>query len=234
MNIVAIDTATEAFSVALKCHSEQSGSNTLHRYSIEPRMHAKLLLPALDDLFAEAELSRSMLNAVAFGRGPGAFTGVRIATAASQAIAMAFNIPVAPVSTLAAIALRAHREKGAEKIAVAIDARMGEVYWGAYRINNGLPELHGEEKVCAPDQVPKVGTEWTAAGTGWDVWAEQLQRASGAEIINELPALPHALDILQIGENIIKQGKGVDAAKALPVYLRDNVAKTEAERAATK
>ena len=130
MNIVAIDTATEAFSVALK-----SGDQTLHRYSVEPRMHAKLLLPALDELFAEAQITRSMLEGVAFGRGPGAFTGVRIATAASQAIAMAFDLPVAPVSTLAAIAKRVHREKGFNKVAVAIDARMGEVYLSLIHIS---------------------------------------------------------------------------------------------------
>ena len=234
MNIVAIDTATEAFSVALQYNNDK----TLHRYSIESRMHAKLLLPALDELFAEAGIERPDLNAVAFGRGPGAFTGVRIATAASQAIAMAFELPLAPVSTLAAIALRAHREQGVNNIAVAIDARMGEVYWGAYRINNGLPELYDHEQVCAPGDVPELGSEWTAAGTGWDVWAEQLQNASGAAIVDamdgEMPALPHALDILQIGRSIIEQGAGVDAAEALPVYLRDNVAKTEAQRKTAK
>ena len=229
MNIVAIDTATEAFSVALKC-----GSQTLHRYSIEPRMHAKLLLPALDELFAEAQVTRAELDGVAFGRGPGAFTGVRIATAASQAIAMAFDIPVAPVSTLAAIAQRAHREKGLNNIAVAIDARMGEVYWGAYAMHKGQPELHGEEIVCAPDKVSALDASWTAAGTGWDVWSEPLQLASSATITADIPALPHALDILHIGEQMIEQGLGVDAAEALPVYLRDNVAKTEAERLAAK
>ncbi len=225
MNIVAIDTATEAFSVALKC-----GEEICFRYSVEPRMHAKLLLPALDELFAEAQLARSSLDAVAFGRGPGAFTGVRIATAAAQAIGLAHDLPLAPVSNLAAIALRAHRETAAVRFAVAMDARMGEVYWGAYEVDASHPVLSGEERVCHPSDVAKLDSDWQAAGTGWEVYADELSGVSGVASDPIAATLPHALDILAIGEQMISHGSGVDAADALPVYLRDNVARTEAQR----
>ena len=230
MNIVAIDTATEAFSVALKC-----GDDVHHRYDVQPRMHAQLLLPALDELFVEAGIEPSALDAVAFGRGPGAFTGVRIATAAAQAIAMAHDLPVAPVSTLAAIARRAHREASESHIAVAIDARMGEVYWGAYQIQDGNPMPVLDERVCLPSAVGLMsaagsGGKWIGAGTGWLTYARELSEASGIDDGEVNVTLPHALDILAVGEQIITHGLGVDAANALPVYLRDNVAKTEAQR----
>ncbi|MEM7258205.1 MAG: tRNA (adenosine(37)-N6)-threonylcarbamoyltransferase complex dimerization subunit type 1 TsaB, partial [Pseudomonadota bacterium] len=187
MNIVAIDTATEAFSVALKC-----GDDVRFRYSVEPRMHARLLLPALDELFAEAQLSRASLDAVTFGRGPGAFTGVRIATAASQAIAMAHDLPVAPVSTLAAIAGRAHRESGVTRAAVAIDARMAEVYWAAYALEATGPQLVGTERVCPPTVVEPLQGQWTPAGTGWEVYNAELSLASGVAG-HAAVTLPHAL-----------------------------------------
>ena len=225
MNIVAIDTATEAFSVALKC-----GDYVLQRDRVEPRAHAKLLLPTLDELFAEAGLGPASLDAVAFGCGPGAFTGVRIATAAAQAIAMAHDIPVAPVSNLAAIAMRTYRECEAEWVAVAIDARMNEVYWGAYRVTSGLPPVPQiDERVCAPSEVDSLDNGWVAAGTGWLAYPQELTLASA--IAADPPVtLPHARDILNIGEHMIARGEGVDAADAMPVYLRDNVAKTEAQR----
>lgn len=225
MNIVAIDTATEAFSVALK-----SGETVYSRYDVQPRMHAQLLLPALDELFAQAGIERDSLDAIAFGRGPGAFTGVRIAAAASQAISMAQDIPVAPVSTLAAIARRAWRENNAANVAVAIDARMGEVYWGTYQADASIPIRTDDERVCLPSAVGALRGVWSVAGTGWQTYPQELSRASGIEAVDPKVTLPHAIDILEIGEQIIQRGDGVDAAQALPVYLRDNVAKTEAER----
>lgn len=226
MNIVALDTATEACSVALLCNGEVK-----YRYQVAPKIHAKVLLPMLDELMAEAQISPSQLNAVAFGRGPGGFTGVRIATAAAQAIALGADIPVAPVSTLAAIASRAFRQSGHQKIAVAIDARMGEVYWGAYDAGSEEPVLIGEEVVCHPDQVSALDNQWVAAGTGWQAYPEQLTAASGAAPVEGIDPFPHAIDILAIGAEMIKHNRGVAAELALPVYLRDNVARTEAERA---
>ncbi len=226
-NIVALDTSTEACSVALQC-----GDQSIFRYTVEPRIHAKALLPMLNELIAEAGITPKQLDAVTFARGPGAFTGVRIATAAAQAIALGADLPVAPVSTLAAIATRCHRETGESKVAVAIDARMGEVYWGAYQLSNGLPELIGEESVCAPESLVKLDGSWCAAGTGWQTYAETLEPITGAVVKEGVDPFPHALDVLSIGKILLERGDGVPAGQALPVYLRDNVALTIEQRAA--
>ena len=225
-NIVAIDTSTEACSVALQCNGE-----SIYRYRVEPRIHAKVLFPMLNELLAEAGISTMQIDAVAFARGPGAFTGVRIGTAAAQAIALGGDLPVAPVSTLAAIAHRCYREHGPDKIAVAIDARMGEVYWGAYQIDESRQlTLNGIEKVCDPADVDVLDNNWCAAGTGWHTYAEQLNAASGAVVTSGIDPFPHALDILMIGNGVLSTGGGVSAESALPVYLRDNVALTEEQR----
>lgn len=225
-NIVALDTSTEACSVALLCNGE-----SLYRYRVEPRVHAKVLLPMLSELLADAGISTKQIDGVAFGRGPGAFTGVRIGTAAAQAIALGGDLPVAPVSTLASIAHRTHREHGKDKIAVAIDARMGEVYWGAYQMGSVSPNLIGEERVCLPAQIDKLGQTWCAAGTGWQTYESVLTESSGAQVVLEVDPFPHALDILMIGSEQLASGAGVTAENALPVYLRDNVAQTIKERA---
>lgn len=226
MNIVAIDTATEACSVAL-----MSDGEVISRYQVAAKIHAKVLLPMLDELMAEAQIGPQQLDAIAFGRGPGGFTGVRIATAAAQAIALGSDIPAAPVSTLAAIAARAFREGDHRQVAVAIDARMGEVYWGAYQVDTAEPQLVGLESVCPPEAVAALaGDRWVAAGTGWQTYPQQLGEASGAKVAEGVDPFPHAVDILGIGVEMIKQNRGVAAELALPVYLRDNVARTEAER----
>ena len=184
----------------------------------------------LNELMAEAELSPKQLDGVAFARGPGAFTGVRIATAAAQAIALGSDLPVVPVSTLATIAKRAHREHSLEKIAVAIDARMAEVYWAAYQIEDELPILVGAEKVCPPTRADKLDSSWSGAGTGWQTYPTELADVTRTKVNNSVDPFPHAMDVLAIGYPVLIQGNGVAAEKALPVYLRDNVAKTEAER----
>ena len=224
-NIVSLDTSTEACSVALRC-----GTETQFRYCVEQRAHARVLLPMLDELMADAGLSPTQLDGVTFTRGPGAFTGVRIATAAAQAIALGADLPVAPVSTLATIAKRAHREHGLDKIAVAIDARMAEVYWGAYQIQDELPTLVGAEKVCPPNQADQLDGSWSGVGTGWQTYPTELAGVTGTKANKTAEPFPHALDVLAIGYPVLQQGNGVAAEHALPVYLRDNVAKTEAER----
>ena len=223
--MIAIDTATEACSVAVLC-----GGEVRCRYEVAAKIHAKILLPMLDELMAESQLTPQQLDAVAFGRGPGGFTGVRIGTAAAQAIALGADIPVAPVSDLAAIAARVNRENGDEKVAVAIDARMGEVYWAAYEAERAEPQLIGTEIVCAPQNVAVLDNQWVAAGTAWETYPDVLKAASQARLEEHSSHLPHAIDILKIGAEIIQQARGVAPENALPVYLRDNVARTEEER----
>jgi len=220
----AVETATEACSAALYCNGEFTS-----RYIVEPRAHARELLPMLDELMLEADIKPLQLDAIAFGRGPGAFTGVRIATAAAQAIALAANIDTIPVSTLLTIARRCYREHGYEKVAVAIDARMGEVYWGAFQNLHAEPELVGTEMVCSPLSVPSLDPSWIAAGTGWKSYAAQLKH-NKAERVAAVEPFPHALDILAHGIGQYNLNETVSPADARPVYLRNNVAKTEAQR----
>ena len=226
-NIVALDTSTEACSVALQCNGEAK-----FRYRVEPRMHAKILLPMLNELLDEAGISAQQIDGVVFGRGPGAFTGVRIGTAAAQAIALGGDLPVVPVSTLASIAHRCYREHGNQKTAVAIDARMGEVYWGAYGVSStSIVKLIGEERVCLPSDVGLPGSDWVAAGTGWDTYESVLADTTGVQASTRCDPFPHALDMLLIGSEQLGRGDGVAPENALPVYLRDNVALTEKQRA---
>ncbi|MDC6625484.1 tRNA (adenosine(37)-N6)-threonylcarbamoyltransferase complex dimerization subunit type 1 TsaB, partial [Leclercia adecarboxylata] len=162
---------TEACSVAL-LHD----GRVLSHYEVIPRLHAQRLLPMVQTLLGEAGVALSAVDAIAFGRGPGAFTGVRIAIGVVQGLAFALQRPVLPVSTLATIAQRTWREHGAAQVATAIDARMDEVYWGCYREQAGEMQLVGCEAVLPPEQavLPRdAGDDWFGAGTGWG-YAERI------------------------------------------------------------
>ncbi len=230
MNLLAIDTATEACSVALQCDGQ-----IRFRDSIEPRAHARVLLPMIDELMAEAGIAPADLTAVAFGRGPGSFTGVRIATAAAQAVAFGVDIPAVPVSSLALVAQQAARVHAVESAAVAMDARMGEVYWGCYRIDRaGLMQLQGDEQVLPPEAIALPDEQpWTAVGTGWQVYADALSKAAPGTTGDPVVTLPHAQDMLPLAMHGLRDGQAVPAEQALPVYLRNHVALTEAERGIT-
>ncbi|HDP89812.1 MAG TPA: tRNA (adenosine(37)-N6)-threonylcarbamoyltransferase complex dimerization subunit type 1 TsaB, partial [Thioalkalivibrio sp.] len=150
MKILAIDTATDACSAALFLDGEVTS-----RFELAPRRHTELILPMVGSLLEEAGLAVTDLDAVAFGRGPGAFTGLRIAAGVAQGLALGADLPVIPVSTLATMAQQVMDEAGAEAVAAALDARMGEVYWGCYRRDaEGVAEPVGPETVCAPQAVP--------------------------------------------------------------------------------
>ncbi len=217
--LLALDTATEACSVAL-LHNGQVFS----RYAVIPRLHAQRILPMISEVLAEAGISKTAVTAIAFGRGPGAFTGLRIAVGVVQGLAFALQIPVLPVSNLAAIAQRACREHGAKQVAVAIDARMDEVYWGCYSLIDGEVRLQGNEAVLPPERAELARTaqgEWFAAGTGWHAYAERITvpvYASDAQL------LPHAEDILTLAQGMWQRGEAISAQDAQPIYLRDQVA----------
>ncbi|WPP45779.1 tRNA (adenosine(37)-N6)-threonylcarbamoyltransferase complex dimerization subunit type 1 TsaB [Pseudomonas sp. AN-1] len=216
--LLALDTATEACSVAL-LHE----GRVLSRYEVIPRLHAQRVLPMVQEVLAEAGIALAAVDAIAFGRGPGAFTGVRIAVGVVQGLAFALDRPVLPVSNLAVLAQRAHREQGASRVAAAIDARMDEVYWGCYQLEGGEMRLAGVEAVLPPEQaaLPR-GTdgEWFGAGTGWG-YAARIPLAVSAM---DAGLLPHAEDLLQLATFAWARGEAVPAEQAQPVYLRDNVA----------
>ncbi|MCK9741464.1 tRNA (adenosine(37)-N6)-threonylcarbamoyltransferase complex dimerization subunit type 1 TsaB [Pseudomonas syringae Cit 7] len=220
--LLALDTATEACSVAL-LHD----GKVLSHYEVIPRLHAQRLLPMIKSLMAEAGIAMSALDAIAFGRGPGAFTGVRIAIGVVQGLAFALERPVLPVSNLAVLAQRALREHGVSQVASAIDARMDEVYWGCYHEAAGEMRLLGEEAVMAPELAAlpaHASGQWFGAGTGWG-YAERIPLSLAG---HDAAMLPHAQDLLTLATFAWHRGEALPADDAQPVYLRDKVATPKA------
>jgi len=218
--LLALDTATEACSVAL-LHQGQ----VLSRYEVIPRLHAQRLLPMLQALLNEAGIALHVVDAIAFGQGPGAFTGVRIAASVAQGLGFALDRPLLPVSNLAALAQRAFREHGAQQVAAAIDARMGELYFACYRLEQNAMHLQGIEAVLPPEQaaLPRGASgDWFGAGSGWSVAGEhqKLPLITG----KDASLLPHADDILHLATCAFARGQAIAAEHAQPVYLRDKVA----------
>jgi tRNA threonylcarbamoyladenosine biosynthesis protein TsaB len=237
MNILAIDTATEACSAALIVNGGTVNSRITAQYQLAPREHSRLILKMIDVLLADAGVPVSRLDAIAFGRGPGSFMGLRIAAGVVQGIAFAHDIPVIAISTLQAIAQRAHEETGSDHILVAIDARMDEVYWGAYYLAEPASadakwQLDGEEKVISPDarKLSEVLADknniWVGAGTGWGRYADRLLAAENFSLQSMLvDCFPSAEVMVKLAVNEFRAGNTVSAAQAIPVYLRNDVAK---------
>lgn len=222
MKLLAIDTSTEACSAALSIDGE-----TIERYEVAPRRHAELILPMVDSLLSEAGVTLSQMDALAFGRGPGAFTGVRIGTGVVQGLAFSVDRPVVPVSSLAALAYGALSEFNAENILAGIDARMGEVYWGVYRHadRSGVEPLV-DEVVCSADEtfLPESGN-WVGVGTAWQGYSEILTARYGALLAEKhAEVFPRARYIAVLGMLGFAAGEAVSAEAAQPVYLRNEVA----------
>ncbi len=229
MKAIAIETATEACSVALHI------DGTTHElHEIVPREHTKRLLPMAQELLSEAEVSLTDLDFIAFGRGPGAFTGVRIAASAAQGIALGADLPVIPVSTLAILAQGCYEKTNSSTILSCIDARMSEVYWSIYQPNEfGIVELKQDEAVIPPEQVQVLIDIETAAavGSGFITYKDELSRICNCEISTYLDDIyPHATNLMSLAIEQYKTGKAVSPELALPVYLRDNVAKKSAAK----
>lgn len=219
MKLLAIDTATEACSATLHV----DGVVTT-KYEIAPLKHAELILTMVDELLSASRLSLAQLDALAFGRGPGAFTGVRIATGVIQGLAMSADCPVVPVSTLAALAQGAISES--KQVACAIDARMGEVYWALYVADDkNIMQLVGEESVCPPDSINiPESAGWFGVGSGWVTYEQELQDRMGDALLRYRSGdYPSAEAICTLAVDAYQRGEVVDAADALPVYLRDKV-----------
>ncbi len=220
MKLLAVETTTDACSAATLV-----GEEIVERYEIAPRGHAGLILPMIEAVLAEAGIGLAELDALAFGRGPGSFTGVRVGTGVVQGIALARDLPVVPVSTLAAIARGMALDLEVARVAVAMDARMGEVYWGAYEVGgDGVPVLQGEERVCAPGAVPlPEGGGWQGTGSGWDAHAEVLCRRLGI-LEWEVGRYPRAGEVAMLGGVGLARGEALPPEHARPVYLRHRVA----------
>lgn len=221
IKILAIDTSGDACSAALLV-----GSELEQRLVREPRRHGELVLGMMDALLAEADIGLTRLDALAFGRGPGSFTGVRIATSVVQGAAFGADLPVVPVSTLAALAQGQVRTGGCLRSLAALDARMGELYWGAYQVGDaGLVRLVDEEQVAPPELVPlPQDGSWNGVGSGWLAYGDVLRRRFGSRLLSVVPdAFCEARDIAVLAAAELAAGRTVTAERALPLYLRDRV-----------
>ena len=228
MKVLALDTSTEACSAAVLLDDGRAVS----RFMLTERSHAELILPMVDDVLRESGLTLTELDGIAFGRGPGGFTGVRIAAGVTQGLAFGAGLKVAPVSSLAAVAaqllLSSPDAVGALKILVCNDARMHEVYWAAYDVDAAnraeLKPLTGE-RVSLPDAVVVPEGITDAAGNGLGRYPLLRQRFEQAGLRIHEGIYPHATAIAQLGAEVLRRGEGVDAAEALPTYVRDDVAR---------
>ena len=227
MKILAIDTATEACSVSLGI-----GGRSIDRYVELERGHAEQLLPMVDSVLAEGGLTLNALDAIAFGRGPGGFTGVRLAASVAQGLAFGAQLGVLPISDLAAVAQRVVQlNPSVSRVLVANDARMKEVYWAWFEVanlNGDCVLTSGVERVSAAADVllPPDPGAWAAAGRGLKAWPALAEhcRAAGAELHVDL--LPRASEVLALARLAAAAGQILDPGDALPVYVRDRVAES--------
>jgi tRNA threonylcarbamoyladenosine biosynthesis protein TsaB len=217
LKILALDTSTEACSAAI-----WADGAVAERFETG-NQHSERILAMVDELLAESGFALARFDAIAFGRGPGSFTGLRIGAGVAQGLAFGADIPVAPISSLAALA----QGVDAPRVLAAFDARMNQIYSAAYIRNaQGIVELIGNEGVAAPLDVPlPEGNDWVGAGNGWDLHhAALLQRLAGRVANWRKQVHPRARDVAQLGAVAVQAGKAIVAEQALPVYVRDDVA----------
>lgn len=221
MKLLALDASTQALSAAV--HDSRAPDEARECFEIAPQVHAARLLPAAQQLLDEAGWSLSQLDGLAFGRGPGAFTGLRIAAGLVQGLAYGADLPVAPVSTMQALAQRSLQHHAGEAVRVVQDARMGEVYTADFRRAWQQPDLMSGERVVQPNDLttPDESINWLYAGNGWPVVAD----ATGQAAPHVCEQWPHARELACLGAYLIEQGGGKPAHEALPVYVRDEVAR---------
>ena len=219
MKLLAIDTATERCSVALLIDDR-----VIERAVETPRGHADLVLPMVDDVLREAGLTLRQLDGLAYGRGPGGFTGVRIAVGVAQGLAYGAQLATVGVSNLAAVAQQ-FAVAGA-RILVCMDARMNEVYWSRFETTpDGLVAATAPERVDRPEAV-EAGDATVFAGTGFSAYPQLAAGRAGSAVHGT--ALPHAHDLVRLAAAELRAGRGEPADRARPVYLRDQVATVKA------
>ncbi|RYY80599.1 MAG: tRNA (adenosine(37)-N6)-threonylcarbamoyltransferase complex dimerization subunit type 1 TsaB [Moraxellaceae bacterium] len=229
--LLALETANEWCSVALF----DGQAVVAHREDNRSREQTRLILPMIDAVLAEQGLNVASLQAIAFSRGPGSFSGVRINAAVAQALAWAHDLPVVPVSTLQAVAQAAYRQHQLTQVVAVLDARMNEVYAAAYQLDahglmQPLANESGIEQLAAYDRVrlPVDAEHYTLVGNGSALITQTSAQASCQQL--------HASseDIARLGHAAFQAGQAISADQALPVYLRDNAWKKIAEQGASK
>lgn len=236
MRLIAFDTATEWCTAALWL----DGAVTAREVHAGQR-HSDLLVPMVMELLAEAGLSLEQLDGLAYGMGPGSFTGLRIACGVAQGLALAAGLPVLGVSTLEALAEEMHAATGATQVAACLDARMGEVYAGLYRLEAGQWRALAGPLVCPPGAAPLPDTTlpgtplpdtpgFIGVGSGFAAYPALLQRYAGVLNAVQPEGLPHARAIARLAAPRFARGEGVPAEQAQPLYVRDKVALKVCER----
>ncbi len=220
LKVLAIETATEACSAALLINDAVS-----ERYQVVPRQQSELILPMVDDLMSEAGLSANQLDGIAFGRGPGAFTGVRLASAVTQGIAFAADLPVMPVSTLAAMAENIFQNYNTDRVFTAIDARMKEIYWAVFARDQDNVNTIQAEVVVAPESVEyRDHSCGIGVGSGWRSYSDILSEKVESRLVGIQPEIfPRASSIVRLGAKMLQNDGAVKANQAIPLYLRNNV-----------
>ena len=223
MRVLALETSTEYCSVALW----QDGA-VMQRCELAGQKHSELLMEMLDDVLQDSGLRVQDVDGIAFGKGPGSFTGVRIACGVAQGLALGANLPVVGVCTLQALA----QASGKPRVIAALDARMGEIYHAAYEKQGDDWITLSEPCLCNPQDAPKVsGDVWFGAGSGFATHGTALSERYAVQLQGtDEAAVPRAAAIAALGAAQFAQGRGVDAAEALPLYLRDKVALKTSER----
>lgn len=227
--LLAIDTSTEYCSVAYT-----DGKHIIFRGKEAPREHADLVLGYVKEIFAEAGTELADLSALVLGKGPGSFTGVRITASIGQGLAFSQNLPVVGVSSLEAMAYQANRLHDAVKVIAAIDARMGEIYFGTYSFENGQIKQWGEERVVKPETISDVLSKeflelegaCFGVGTGWVTYEDTLLTTMSLKDNVELShsvRFPHAIDLAMLGAERLKQGDTVAAEDFQVHYVRNEV-----------
>lgn len=243
--ILALDTSTEACSAALLVDTK-----IFSRFEIKPNQHSHLILPMIESLLVEANLEKKQLNAIAFGVGPGSFTGLRIAASVAQGMAFALNLPVIPVSSLQTLAQTVYEASDHKKIQCAIDAHAGSFYHGTFiwNKNNNLMEISGTEQLIDPKNFifPKDKEDWHYVGSGWQYFqlsktssssllsisetdilsstfpSSESQRSSmDNSLLDFIPMHPKASAMIPLAKQAFLEGKSVSPEDALPVYLHE-------------
>ena len=213
MNILAIDTCTDVASLTLY----SSGVKTSRKVSNIAKSSGHIL-KLCDEVFSEADTKLSEVDFIAYTKGPGAFTGVRMCIGVVQGLSLACNIPTLGFSTLELLGYRASKKFNTQKVATAIDARMGEVYWAVY-----LEGIVKSERICKPEQVDKLSAEFVGVGSGWKIYKDSLIKASEIRCV-EPEFNSDSSDLVDLSILSIDLGKKVTHELPQPTYLRNNVA----------
>jgi tRNA threonylcarbamoyladenosine biosynthesis protein TsaB len=236
MNLLSLDTSTEFLSLAI-----QAGDTLFTHHQHVGNASSELILPQIQALLDAANVQLKDLHGIAFGAGPGAFTGVRISCGVAQGLGFGVNIPVVGVNTLLAVA----QASGADKVIVCLDARMGEIYHAAFKkaeisekTSHQWLEI-SETQVCKPEASPMLGSatssnkQWVGAGSGWAVYGDILSEIYNQPLLKILPEVtPMAEAILRLARPVFEAGEANPASEAAPIYIRNRVALTTQQREA--